>query len=176
MTHEPFVRPELNVDDVTVTYNNGHTAIHNASFTLSGGSICALVGVNGSGKSTLFSIMGLVRPTAGRVAERQTGGGRAEKNLIAYVPQTEDVDWNFPVLVEDVVMMGRYGKMNFLRIPSREDRLRVDKALERVGLSELRSRQIGELSGGQKNACFWRARWRSRARYCCWTSRSPAWM
>ena len=57
MTHEPFVRPELNVDDVTVTYNNGHTAIHNASFTLSGGSICALVGVNGSGKSTLFSIM-----------------------------------------------------------------------------------------------------------------------
>ena len=99
-----------------------------------------------------------------------------KKNLIAYVPQTEDVDWNFPVLVEDVVMMGRYGKMNFLRIPSREDRLRVDKALERVGLSELRSRQIGELSGGQKNACFWRARWRSRARYCCWTSRSPAWM
>ncbi len=69
MTHEPFVRPELNVDDVTVTYNNGHTAIHNASFTLSGGSICALVGVNGSGKSTLFkSIMGLVRPTSGRVS------------------------------------------------------------------------------------------------------------
>ena len=63
MTHEPFVRPELNVDDVTVTYNNGHTAIHNASFTLSGGSICALVGVNGSGKSTLFkSIMGRSGP------------------------------------------------------------------------------------------------------------------
>ncbi len=66
------------------------------------------------------------------------------------MPQTEEVDWNFPVLVEDVVMMGRYGKMNFLRIPTKEDRLRVDKALERVGLSELRSRQIGELSGGQK--------------------------
>ncbi|MCZ5921638.1 ATP-binding cassette domain-containing protein, partial [Escherichia coli] len=54
MTHEPFARPELNVDDVPVTYNTGHTAIHNASFTLSGGSICALVGVNGSGKSKLF--------------------------------------------------------------------------------------------------------------------------
>lgn len=156
MTHEPFVRPELNVDDVTVTYNNGHTAIHNASFTLSGGSICALVGVNGSGKSTLFkSIMGLVRPTAGRVSLSDKPVAEAlKKNLIAYVPQTEDVDWNFPVLVEDVVMMGRYGKMNFLRIPSREDRLRVDKALERVGLSELRGRQIGELSGGQKKRVF----------------------
>lgn len=156
MTHEPFVRPELNVDDVTVTYNNGHTAIHNASFTLSGGSICALVGVNGSGKSTLFkSIMGLVRPTAGQVSLSDKPVADAlKKNLIAYVPQTEDVDWNFPVLVEDVVMMGRYGKMNFLRIPSREDRLRVDKALERVGLSELRGRQIGELSGGQKKRVF----------------------
>ena len=103
--------------------------------------------------------MGLVRP-AGQVSLSDKPVADAlKKNLIAYVPQTEDVDWNFPVLVEDVVMMGRYGKMNFLRIPSREDRLRVDKALERVGLSELRSRQIGELSGGQKNACFWRARW-----------------
>ncbi len=101
MTHEPFVRPELNVDDVTVTYNNGHTAIHNASFTLSGGSICALVGVNGSGKSTLFkSIMGLVRPTSGRVSLSDKPVADAlKKNLIAYVPQTEDVDWNFPVLV-----------------------------------------------------------------------------
>ena len=89
------------------------------------------------------------------------------------MPQTEDVDWNFPVLVEDVVMMGRYGKMNFLRIPSREDRLRVDKALERVGLSELRSRQIGERPAARKTRVS--ARWRNRARYC-WTSRSPAWM
>ncbi|SUI67685.1 Energy-coupling factor transporter ATP-binding protein EcfA 1 [Serratia marcescens] len=99
--------------------------------------------------------MGLVRPTAGRVSLSDKPVADAlKKNLIAYVPQTEDVDWNFPVLVEDVVMMGRYGKMNFLRIPSREDRLRVDKALERVGLSELRGRQIGELSGGQKKRVF----------------------
>ncbi len=67
MSAETFIRPELSVDDVSVTYNNGHTAIHNASFTLSGGSICALVGVNGSGKSTLFkSIMGLVNPPLAR--------------------------------------------------------------------------------------------------------------
>jgi manganese/iron transport system ATP-binding protein len=114
------------------------------------------VGVNGSGKSTLFkSIMGLVKPTSGQVTlSGQPVVAALKKNIIAYVPQTEEVDWNFPVLVEDVVMMGRYGKMNFLRIPTKEDRLWVDKALERVGLSELRSRQIGELSGGQKKRVF----------------------
>lgn len=151
-----FTRPELSVDDVTVTYNNGHMAIHNASFTLSGGSICALVGVNGSGKSTLFkSIMGLVKPTVGRVQLNQQPVVTAlKKNIIAYVPQTEEVDWNFPVLVEDVVMMGRYGKMNCLRVAKKQDRLCVDQALERVGLSELRQRQIGELSGGQKKRVF----------------------
>ncbi|CNE98721.1 iron/manganese ABC transporter ATP-binding protein YfeB [Yersinia nurmii] len=156
MSNTDFVRPELIVDDVSVTYNNGHTAIHNASFTLDGGTICALVGVNGSGKSTLFkSIMGLVKPTEGSV---QLSGKPVihalKQNTIAYVPQTEEVDWNFPVLVEDVVMMGRYGKMNFLRIPSRQDRDIVNKAIERVGLTALRSRQIGELSGGQKKRVF----------------------
>ncbi|MFI8416503.1 manganese/iron ABC transporter ATP-binding protein [Serratia sp. NPDC078593] len=156
MTVLAFTRPTLSVDEVTVTYNNGHTAIYDASFSLNGGAICALVGVNGSGKSTLFkSIMGLVRPTAGRVQlNNKPIADALKKNLIAYVPQTEDVDWNFPVLVEDVVMMGRYGKMNFLRIPSKDDRRRVDKALARVGLSELRQRQIGELSGGQKKRVF----------------------
>ena len=70
------------------------------------------------------------------------------------MPQSEDVDWNFPVLVEDVVMMGRYGYMNFLRIPSRQDKAKVDQALERVGMSDYRQRQIGELSGGQKKRVF----------------------
>ena len=70
------------------------------------------------------------------------------------MPQSEDVDWNFPVLVETVVMMGRYGHMNFLRMPSRADRYKVDEALERVGMSEYRTRQIGELSGGQKKRVF----------------------
>jgi manganese/iron transport system ATP-binding protein len=77
-----------------------------------------------------------------------------KKNIVAYVPQSEDVDWNFPVLVETVVMMGRYGHMNFLRMASRADRYKVDQALERVGLSAYRHRQIGELSGGQKKRVF----------------------
>jgi len=156
MSEVGFVRSELIVDDVSVTYNNGHTAIRNASFVLSGGTICALVGINGSGKSTLFkSIMGLVKPTTGSVLLNQQSVNHALKaNIIAYVPQTEDVDWNFPVLVKDVVMMGRYGKMNFLRMPSRRDRQIVESAIERVGLTELRDRQIGELSGGQKKRVF----------------------
>ena len=147
---------ELNVENVSVTYNNGHTAIEDASFRLEGGSICALLGVNGSGKSTLFkTIMGIVRPTTGSVSLNKMDVARSlRQNLIAYVPQSEDVDWNFPVLVRDVVMMGRYGKMSFLRIPSKEDKKQVASALARVGLTDLAQRQIGELSGGQKKRVF----------------------
>ncbi|KFA59601.1 iron ABC transporter permease [Gilliamella sp. wkB18] len=146
----------LNVNDITVTYNNGHTAIHDASFTLNGGTICALVGVNGSGKSTLFkSIMGMIRPTRGKVTLNDMSVKEALKqNVIAYVPQTEEVDWDFPVLVSDVVLMGRYGHMSFFRIPSKEDKKQVDIALERVNMLDFKYRQIGELSGGQKKRVF----------------------
>ncbi|MCO6536482.1 MAG: manganese/iron ABC transporter ATP-binding protein [Gilliamella sp.] len=146
----------LKVDDITVTYNNGHTAIYDASFSLNGGTICALVGINGSGKSTLFkSIMGMVHPTRGRVTFNDFSVKQALKqNIIAYVPQTEEVDWDFPVLVSDVVMMGRYGHMSFLRIPSKEDKKQVNIALERVNMLDFKHRQIGELSGGQKKRVF----------------------
>ncbi|MDX7990366.1 manganese/iron ABC transporter ATP-binding protein [Xenorhabdus littoralis] len=151
-----FEQPHLVVDNATVTYNNGHTAIYDASFDITGGTICALVGMNGSGKSTLFkTIMGLVNPSQGKVTlNTQPIKTALKQNIIAYVPQTEDVDWNFPVLVSDVVMMGRYGKMGFLRRPSKRDHEIVNEALERVGLIELRDRQIGELSGGQKKRTF----------------------
>ena len=76
------------------------------------------------------------------------------QNLVAYVPQSEDVDWNFPVLVEDVVMMGRYGHMNWLRTAKQKDHEMVAQALERVGMLDYRKRQIGELSGGQKKRVF----------------------
>jgi manganese/iron transport system ATP-binding protein len=152
----PAHRATITVRDLSVTYPNGFTAVHDASFALGPGTICALVGVNGSGKSTIFkAIMGFLKPSAGEV--RLCGMPVTEavsENIVAYVPQTEDVDWNFPVLVEDVVMMGRYGHMNFLRIPSRLDRRKVDEALARVGMSDYRTRQIGELSGGQKKRVF----------------------
>ena len=146
----------LNVEHVTVTYRNGHTALKDATFAIPKSTITALVGVNGSGKSTLFkAIMGFVPLAAGKVTILgQPATEALRKNAVAYVPQSEDVDWNFPVLVEDVVMMGRYGHMNFLRMARREDREAVDRALERVGMSAYRKRQIGELSGGQKKRVF----------------------
>ncbi|MFM2199449.1 MAG: hypothetical protein RLZZ505_2881 [Verrucomicrobiota bacterium] len=146
----------LDVEGVSVMYPNGHQALNDASFRLGAGTICALVGVNGSGKSTLFkSIMGFVNPTAGRV--RINGMPVKEslkKHLVAYVPQSEDVDWQFPVSVWDVVMMGRYGAMNFMRIPRAEDKRLVEESLRRVSMWEFRDRQIGELSGGQKKRVF----------------------
>jgi manganese/iron transport system ATP-binding protein len=148
--------PSLSIRDVTVAYQSGTIALNDVSIELGAGTICGLVGINGSGKSTLFkSIMGFVKPRRGEIRISGLDVATAlRRNIVAYVPQSEDVDWNFPVLVEDVVMMGRYGYMGFMRNPSREDRRRVDVALERVGLSALRERQIGELSGGQKKRVF----------------------
>ncbi|TDK39807.1 manganese/iron ABC transporter ATP-binding protein [Rhizobium deserti] len=149
-------RAGLAVDNVTVAYRNGMTALRRASFTVPKGTITALVGVNGAGKSTLFkAIMGFVPLAEGSVEILGLPAREAlKKNLVAYVPQSEEVDWNFPVLVEDVVMMGRYGHMNFLRIPSRRDHDLVDQALQRVNMQEYRKRQIGELSGGQRKRVF----------------------
>jgi manganese/iron transport system ATP-binding protein len=153
---QPAFAASLSVRNVTVTYPNGTTALRDASFELGPSTICGLVGVNGSGKSTLFkAIMGFVGPQRGEIRISGLEARQALKcNTVAYVPQSEDVDWNFPVLVEDVVMMGRYGHMGFLRIASSEDRRKVDDALERLGIAALRRRQIGELSGGQKKRVF----------------------
>ncbi len=146
----------LSAHGVTVTYRNGLTALRDASFTLPTGTITALVGVNGAGKSTLFkAIMGFVPVAAGDITLMgKTVKQALRENLVAYVPQAEEVDWTFPVLVEDVVMMGRYGHMGFLRRPRAKDHEAVADALARVGMSDYRHRQIGELSGGQRKRVF----------------------
>jgi manganese/iron transport system ATP-binding protein len=149
-------RTGIAVTDATVTYRNGHTALRDASFRIPTGTIAALVGVNGSGKSTLFkAIMGFVRLAKGDISILGIPVREAlRRNLIAYVPQAEEVDWTFPVLVEDVVMMGRYGHMGLMRIARAADHEAVTKALDRVDMSAFRKRQIGELSGGQKKRVF----------------------
>jgi manganese/iron transport system ATP-binding protein len=146
----------LAVRDVSVTYRTGLTALEAASFDLPEGSITALVGVNGSGKSTLFkAIMGFVPLRSGHVEILGLPRDEAlRRNLVAYVPQAEEVDWTFPVLVEDVVTMGRYGHMGWLRRPAPKDRAIVAEALARVDMADLARRQIGELSGGQKKRVF----------------------
>jgi manganese/iron transport system ATP-binding protein len=148
--------PIIAIKDLSVTYPGGHHALDDVTVDLKPSIICGLVGVNGAGKSTLFkAIMGFVKPKTGTISIAGKSVKAALKNnLISYVPQTEDVDWNFPVRVEDVVMMGRYGHMGMLRRPSKADRTAAAEALERVDMSAYSKRQIGELSGGQKKRVF----------------------
>ncbi len=145
----------IDVQGVTVRY--GETlALDNVDLQVEHGAVTGLIGMNGSGKSTLFrTIMGVMSPATGSVRiDGEAPQAARRSGAVAYVPQAEEVDWSFPVSVRDVVMMGRYGKQGFMRRASRADRLAVETALERVGLSDLAGRQIGRLSGGQKKRAF----------------------
>ncbi|GAA1274505.1 metal ABC transporter ATP-binding protein [Saccharothrix xinjiangensis] len=143
------------MDDVTVRYGDV-LALDRVSLSLATGRVCGLVGVNGSGKSTLFkAITGLVRPDHGVVRVRGGPPLLARRSgALAYVPQSEAVDWAFPVSVRDVVMTGRHGGLGFTRRPRRADHEAVDRALRRVGLADLADRQVGTLSGGQRKRAF----------------------
>lgn len=145
----------IDVSDATVHYG-AVQALDRASLKLERGSVCGLVGMNGSGKSTLFkTIMGLVKPDSGTVLVNGIEPLQARKSgAIGYVPQNEEVDWDFPLSVREVVMTGRYGHMGFTRRAKKTDHAAVDAALERVELTGFGSRQIGQLSGGQKKRAF----------------------
>jgi manganese/iron transport system ATP-binding protein len=149
--HHPD-QPILSLKGVTLRYEN-HKALDDISFHLHPGERVAVVGPNGAGKSTLFKVIaGVLTPSEGdvRIAGERPGG----HICIAYVPQRTQVDWNFPVNVSDVVMMGRIGQMGPFRWPRRRDRELVASALAEVGLSHLAHRQISELSGGQQQRMF----------------------
>ncbi|QQG50827.1 MAG: metal ABC transporter ATP-binding protein [Candidatus Saccharibacteria bacterium] len=145
----------IDIQDVSVKYHQ-KTVLHGATAQIPTGAICGLVGMNGAGKSTLFkAIMNAVPLSTGKVFLAGMPVRQAQKTgVVAYVPQTEAIDWNFPVSVEDVVMMGRYGFMNPLRIPTTTDRELVATALKRVHLSDYANRQVGQLSGGQRKRVF----------------------
>ena len=147
--------PAIAVEDVAVRYGDV-VALDGATLSVQPGRICGLIGMNGAGKSTLLkAIMGLVKPDRGTVRINGIDPMRARKTqVLGYVPQSEDVDWQFPVTVRDVVMMGRYGHMGFTRHARAEDIAAVDRALERTHLESFADRQIGQLSGGQKKRAF----------------------
>lgn len=145
----------ININDFTVKLNN-KAILENINLTLHGPKIIALVGANGAGKSTLFkSIMGIINPSDGNIIINGKNPKDALKNnLISYVPQIEEVDWNFPLLVEELVMMGRYNHMNIFRKVSIKDKRIVKESLDSVQMNEFINSQIGELSGGQKKRIF----------------------
>lgn len=145
----------IEVRDVHVSYGDVR-ALDGVTLSIGSGTVCGLIGMNGSGKSTLFkAIMGAVRVDRGTILLDGRPPREARRaGAVGYVPQSEQVDWSFPVSVRDVVMMGRYGYQGFTRRPRRADVEAVDEALARVELDDLAERQIGRLSGGQRKRAF----------------------
>lgn len=138
----------MQVRGLTVAYHRHAPALENINFTVYAGERVAIIGPNGAGKSTLIkTIMGLLQQQTGEVL-------LPEDAHPGYVPQHESVDWNFPVTVRDVVMMGRVRHIGLFRWPTRDHWRVVDAALERVGMTELSAQPIAELSGGQRRRAF----------------------
>lgn len=148
----PQGRHALELSKLSVSFN-GYTALDELDLQIEPGLRVAVVGPNGAGKSTLFNVLaGALAPSAGEVHIH--GHLPAQYLCLAYVPQSNLVDWNFPVSVNDVVNMGRTGRLGLLRHPGANDHRLVAESLERVGLTALANRQISELSGGQKQRMF----------------------
>jgi manganese/zinc/iron transport system ATP- binding protein len=143
----------IEVTDLTVAYRD-KAVLWDVDLDVPPGILLAIVGPNGAGKTTLIkSIMGLVRPAAGRVLIY----GRPyseQRGLVGYVPQRGSVDWDFPTSVLDVVMMGRYGNLGWVRRPGRRERELALEALDKVGMRSFADRQISQLSGGQQQRVF----------------------
>jgi manganese/zinc/iron transport system ATP- binding protein len=143
----------VEVTDLTVAYGE-KPVLWDVDLDVQPGVLMAIVGPNGAGKTTLIrSILGMVEPAAGR-ALVYGRPYKQQRRLVAYVPQRGSVDWDFPTNVLDVVLMGRYGRLGWLRRPGAEDRVAARGALEHVGMADLAGRQISQLSGGQQQRVF----------------------
>ena len=151
--HAHDIPPALRVDDLSVSYG-AQVVLEGISFALPRGQLVGIIGPNGAGKTTLLkAILGLVPVASGVVAvvgERPTRRG----GLVAYVPQRDAINWRFPATVADVVLMGRYGRLGWLRRPGPADRAIVQRCLEQVGMAAHAGRPVGELSGGQQQRVF----------------------
>jgi manganese/zinc/iron transport system ATP- binding protein len=143
----------VEVSDLTVAYAD-KPVLWDVDLEVPQGVLMAVVGPNGAGKTTLIrAILGLVEPAAGRALVHGRPYGE-QRLLVGYVPQRGTVDWDFPTSVLDVVLMGRYGRLGWVRRPGTEDRAAARQALEHVGMAELEGRQISQLSGGQQQRVF----------------------
>ena len=143
----------IEVHNLTVSYQ-GAPVLWDIDFELPTAKIIGVIGPNGSGKTTLIkSIMGLLESSSGYVKVFDKSLDEVREK-IAYVPQRESVDWDFPASVYDIVMMGRYRKHNILRRTNKTDVDIVNESIDKVGLTDLKDRQISQLSGGQQQRVF----------------------
>jgi ABC-type Mn2+/Zn2+ transport system ATPase subunit len=150
MAEQPRAPWALDVTGVSAGYGK-HRALEDVTFNIEPGCLAGLVGPNGSGKSTLMKVMlGMLPRWSGDVSIFGRKG-KPKSGVVAYTPQSDLVDWDFPVSVADVVLMGRYGQLGLIRRPSAEDRDIAARAIERVNLTHLSKRLIGELSGGERH-------------------------
>lgn len=144
----------IELRDLTVAYNR-RPAIEDVTLSVPRREMVGIVGPNGGGKSTLIkAVLGLVPKEGGEVAILGRTVDRRTRRLVGYVPQREDVNWNFPVSAFDVVMMGRVPSMKLLRWPTARDKELVWGALRTVGMEKLADTRIGEFSGGQQQRIF----------------------
>jgi ABC-type Mn2+/Zn2+ transport system ATPase subunit len=148
-------QPAITLTNISAQYDNGHRALDEVTFSIASGERVAVVGPNGAGKSTLFKvIVGLMPHTSGDVWVHGHSHHAGDCPSIGYVPQRETVDWNFPVSVLDVALMGRVREIGWLRRPGKSDRDAAREALAQVGLADLADRHISALSGGQQQRVF----------------------
>jgi ABC-type Mn2+/Zn2+ transport system ATPase subunit len=149
----PDPTPAIDVRNLRVRYGVDD-AIHDVSFTIPHGTLAGVIGPNGGGKTTLMkAILGLV-PLAGGSVHVNGGPVRRRSGQVAYVPQITTVNWRFPATVLDVALMGRYGKLGWLRRPAEHDRELARAALAEVHMQEFADRPIAQLSGGQQQRVF----------------------
>ncbi|MFH1701194.1 MAG: metal ABC transporter ATP-binding protein [Candidatus Zixiibacteriota bacterium] len=147
------VIPAIDIEDMTVAYRD-KPVLWDVDLIVPQGVLMAIVGPNGAGKTTLIkAALGLITPAAGRVLIYGKPYPE-QRRMVGYVPQRGSVDWDFPTTVLDVVMMGRYGHLGWIRRPGKREKNAAEEALEKVGMIDLASRQINQLSGGQKQRTF----------------------
>ena len=147
----------VEIEDMTVAYDM-HPVLWDVDMKVPQGALAAVLGPNGAGKSTLLkAALGLLTAVSGRVKFYVNGTlavFKEDKKQIVYVPQSGRVDWDFPTTVLDVVLMGRYGHLGWLRRPGKRDKEMALSVLEKIGMADYRNRQIKQLSGGQQQRVF----------------------
>lgn len=146
----------VQIEDLTVAYD-AKPVLWDIDLNIPQGKLMAVIGPNGAGKTTLLKAMlGLLVPVSGSVRffEETDNSLRKLKNKVAYVPQSGSVDWDFPATVQDIVLMGCYGRLGFFKRPSKKDKENALQCLQKVGMAEYAARQISQLSGGQQQRVF----------------------